>query len=215
MRQPSEPKLYVVRDTTPAAAREADDATIAVAAARGETWAAGAAWERYAGLVRGTLRRSLGAQDVDDHVQEVFLRFFRHAKELRDPSALRAFLIGIAYRVAGTELRRRRVRRILGLTASGEVPSAISPPPDAVAREGVVRLYAILDRIEPDSRLLFTMRYVEGRELTEIAEALGVSLATIKRRIAKAGELVFRMARRDEVLMGYLSRGLHVPGETS
>jgi RNA polymerase sigma-70 factor (ECF subfamily) len=214
MRQPSEPKLYVVRDAPREARREEDDAAIAVGAKRGEAWAAGAVWSRYSGVIRGTLRRSLGTQDVDDHVQEVFLRFFRHANELRDPTALRSFLIGIAFRVAGTELRRRRVRRILGLSSSGEVPSPIAPPLDAEAREGVVRLYAILDRVETDSRLLFTMRYVEGRELTEIAEATGVSLATVKRRISKAGDLVFRMASRDEVLLAYLARGIHA-GETS
>src|SRR3569832_1550010 len=102
MRQRSEPKLHVVR----AAPRQTDDdATIATAAARGEAWAASAVWDRHSVLVRGVLRRSLGAQDVDDHVQEVFLRFFRHAGELRDPAALRSFLIGIALRSAGSELR--------------------------------------------------------------------------------------------------------------
>ncbi len=211
MRQPSEPKLYVVRD---APALQDADAALALAAARGDAWAAGVVWDRYSGPVRGMLRRSLGAQDVDDQVQEVFLRFFRHVDALRDATAVRSFLFGIAFRVAGSELRRRKVRRFLGLTPSGDVPSPATPPLDAEAREALVRLYGILDRLEPESRLLFTMRYVEGRELTEMAEAAHVSLATVKRRLAKASDVVFRIAGRDAALMSYLSRGPRAGGES-
>ncbi|HVU03065.1 MAG TPA: sigma-70 family RNA polymerase sigma factor [Polyangiaceae bacterium] len=202
MRQPSEPKLYLVRPPP----REEDDAALAVAAARGEPWAASAVWDRHSNLVRGMLRRALGATDVDDHVQEVFFRFFQHGSEMREPALLRSYLVGIAFRVAGSELRRRKVRRFLGLTPSGEVPSPAIPPLDAEAREAVVRLYEILDRLAPLSRLVFTMRYIEGLELTEVAAAAGTSLATVKRKLGKASDVVFRSARRDEALMSYLSR---------
>src|SRR5262245_34542217 len=92
----------------------ADDAAIARAAAEGHAGAASIAWDRFSPLVRGLLRRSFGPQtDVEDLLQEVFLRFFRQLPTLRDPAAVRSFLIGITIRVVGTELRRRRVRRWL------------------------------------------------------------------------------------------------------
>ena len=57
--------------------------------------------------MRGILRRSLGLWcDVDDQVQEVFIRFFRNLHTLRDPKVVRSFLIGITLRVASGELRR-------------------------------------------------------------------------------------------------------------
>jgi RNA polymerase sigma-70 factor (ECF subfamily) len=203
MGPPTEQRLFVVReDATPE-----DDVGVARAAASGDPRAAGIIWDRYAGVVRGVLRRSLGAQDVEDHVQEVFLRFFRKPGELRDPGALRCFLIGIAMRVAGTELRKRRVRRFLMLTPSGEVQGPSTPPLDAEAREAVVRLYAILERLDADSRLLFTMRHVEALELTELAEVFRVSLATLKRRLARVSDKVFLAAGRDAILMDYLARG--------
>src|SRR5262245_26767331 len=91
---------------------QADDAELARAAAAGHSAAPGLVWDRFSSLVRGLLRQSLGPQnDVEDQVQEVFLRFFQQVDTLRDPSALRSFLVGITIRVAGTELRRRRVRR--------------------------------------------------------------------------------------------------------
>jgi len=202
MRPPSEPRLFVVREPEPE-----DDAALARAAAHGDPGAAGAIWDRYSGLLRGVLRRSLGAQDVEDHLQEVFLRFFKKPAELRDPGALRCFLIGVAMRVAGSELRRRRVRRILSLSPSGELHGPATPPLDAEARQAVVRLYAILDRLDADSRLLFTLRHVEALELTELAEVFGVSLATLKRRLSRVSDRVLLAARRDAALVEYLSRG--------
>ena len=103
--------------------RGADDAVIARALVAGDEAAAAAAWDRYAPVARSVLRRTLGPfDDVEDEVQEVFLRFFRQVPELRDPHALRPFLIGIAMHVAVSTLRKRRVRRWLHLTPTGVLP---------------------------------------------------------------------------------------------
>ncbi len=195
----------------------ADDATLARAVAAGDEAAATAVWTRHAPLVRSVLRRSLGPYgDVEDAVQEVFLRFFRQVGELRDPSALRSFLVGIAMHVAVSALRRRRVRRWLRLTDSGVVPE----PPAAAgrdrgdeAREAMRRLYAILDRLDDAGRLTFVLRHVEGLELAEVAEALSVSLATTKRRLAKVTARVLAMIERDPVLPEYARAMLAARGE--
>lgn len=204
MRHPSEPRLSVVRAPERGSL---DDAALARAAAAGDPEASGLVFDRYSRLVRGLLRRSLGQNDVDDHVQEVFLRLFAELERLRDPAALRSFLIGISIRVAGSELRRRRVRRWLSLAPSGEPPELAVPPLDASAREALQRLYAILDRQDPDSRLLFTMRFVERLELTELAAAFDVSLATLKRRLSRVSDRVFAGVRRDELLLPYFEAG--------
>jgi RNA polymerase sigma-70 factor (ECF subfamily) len=185
---------------------KADDATLAKAAAEGDAGAASVVWDRFSPLVRGLLRRSFGPQtDVEDQVQEVFLRFFRQVPTLRDPSAVRSFLIGITIRVVGTELRRRRVRRWLHLTDTGVLPDVPSErADDDEAREAVRRLYAILDRLDDASRLAFVLRYIEGLELTEVAVALGISLATTKRRLAKVTERILVAAERDPVLVAYV-----------
>jgi RNA polymerase sigma-70 factor (ECF subfamily) len=206
MRQPSEPKLFVVQ-TPPV---QEDDAGLVQAAIEGDTRAPGLIWDRYARLVRGVLRRSLGEDEVDDHVQEVFLRFFRQVGGLRKPGSLRCFLIGISMRVAGSELRRRRVRRFMRLAPAEELESGPASARDDDAREAVRRLYAILDRVDSRTRLLFVLRYVEALELTEIAESLEVSLATAKRHLARAGDRVFSLAGRDEVLLAYLARTRHL-----
>jgi RNA polymerase sigma-70 factor (ECF subfamily) len=182
-----------------------DDEALARAAAAGHPGAAAVIWTRFAPLVRRLLRRTLGPGDeVDDHVQDTFLRFFRVASELRDPSLLSSFIIGITMRVARAELRRRRLRRWLTLTASGSLPDAVDRPADAGARAAVTRLYAILDRVDDRSRMLFVLRHIEGLELMEIAGALGCSLATAKRHLARASQRVLAAAQRDPALAAYL-----------
>jgi RNA polymerase sigma-70 factor (ECF subfamily) len=203
MRQPSEPRLFVVQ----APPAPEDDAGLVRSATEGDPFAPGLIWDRYSRLIRGVLRRSLGEDEVDDHLQEVFLRFFRQVGGLRKPGSLRCFLIGIAMRVAGSELRRRRVRRFMRLAPAEELEGGPSSPRDDDAREAVSRLYEILDRVDSRTRMLFVLRYIEALELTEIAEVLDVSLATAKRHLSRAGDRIFNLAGRDETLLAYLSGG--------
>jgi RNA polymerase sigma-70 factor (ECF subfamily) len=182
----------------------ASDADLARAAAKGAAAAQGQAFDRFAPLVRGLLRRSLGPQhDVDDQLQEVFIRFFRNVATLRDPEKVRSFLIGITIRVAASELRRRRMRRWLRLSPTGELPEGTSDAVDDDAREALRRLYGVLDTMGDQARLAFVLRHIEGLELTDVADGLGVSLATAKRRLAKVRKQFFAMAERDPVLAAY------------
>ena len=190
-------------------AADLDDAMLASMAAEGDAEAHTAIWDRYAPLVRGIVRRSIGPEsDVEDLVQEVFLRFYRNLSLLRNPGALRSFIFAISLRVTISELRSRRVRRWLRLTDNGAQPTCARcvPPADFEAREAVSGLYTILDRLDPRDRMAFVLYHVEGLELTEVAEGLGVSLATVKRRLARIACRVFAMAESDQRLVEYSGR---------
>jgi RNA polymerase sigma-70 factor (ECF subfamily) len=164
-------------------------------------------WDRYARLVYRILRRSLGQQyEVEDMVQEVFLNLFRKLPSLREPKALSAFLISITTLTLRHELRRRWVRRCMTLGTKEDIGldrQVVHPNPEA--RQAVSRLYAILDRLLPEERIAFVLRFIEGMELTEVALALGLSLATAKRRLARARARVDHHIARDPGLASYLS----------
>jgi len=199
---PTRPR--VVSLSSPALA-QADDAGLARAAMQGDAHAPGAIWDRFAPTVRRTLRRTLGPSvDVEDLTQEVFLRVFRQVHTLRDPAALKSFIVGVSIRVLGSELRRRRVRRFLLLTDQGTLPDAPGLPQDPAARSALTTLYRVLDGVHAETRLLFSLRYFEGMQVAEIAGALGVSLATAKRRLAKATAHVERLVAREPALRAYL-----------
>src|ERR1700679_4317698 len=154
-----------------------DDATLARLVAAQDPRAAAALWDRYATLVRGLLRRTLGpCADVEDLVHDAFIGLFRTLPGLRDPEALRSFVVGTALRVARSELRRRRVRRWLALTPTGCLPDRSQPGASyPEARRALKRLYQVLDKVDDRGRMAFVLRHLEGYELTEVAEALGSS----------------------------------------
>ena len=58
-----------------------------------------------------------------------------------------------------------------------------------------------------DKFIAFALRFVDGMELVEVAEACEVSLATIKRRLARAQAKFTNIARTYPVLHEWLERG--------
>jgi RNA polymerase sigma-70 factor (ECF subfamily) len=163
-------------------------------------------FDRYGDLVRRILIRTLGsARDVDDLMQETFMVILRRAPTLKKTQALRSFIVSVAMRTSKNELRYRRVRRWVGLDEAPGVP--ITKPHDPVTAERVRALYRALDNLDLTSRLLFVLRHVEGLELAELAQAQACSLATLKRRLARAERRFEAIAGRDPALSELLRRG--------
>lgn len=168
------------------------DAQLALGAADGDARAARRIYERHAGLVRGVLTRTLGrSRELEDLVQEVFCRLFRVLPALRDPDALRSFLIGVTLRVARAELRRRHALRWLRLTETGALPERPEPPQLPLGVP-LPRLKEALERLGDRARVAFWLHHVEGRALGEVATTLGCSLATVKRDLGRARLTVAR-----------------------
>jgi RNA polymerase sigma-70 factor, ECF subfamily len=185
-------------------ARDADSDVALVEALRaGDARAELAAWNRFALGVDKTLRRLIGpGPDREDLLQEVFIRFFRRVGTLREPSAVRAFLTGICIHVVRGEIARRRRKRWLSLTMTGDLPDTTARFPDLDGREAVNRYYALLDKLGGKDRSLFVSRTIEGLTLEEVAAAHGVSVSTAQRHINRASKRIALLVRRDSVLAG-------------
>jgi RNA polymerase sigma-70 factor (ECF subfamily) len=182
---------------------EVDDAAIARLLLEGDSRAPRVAWDRFAPMVHRMLKRAFGPEhEVDDFAQEVFLTLFRRVHTLREPQAIRAFVISITAHTIRYELRRIVARRWLRF---GEPAFAQAAEADLDSREAVARLYRILGRLGSEDRTVFVLRFMEGLELAEVSEALGVSLATTKRRVARSWRRVAAGVRLDESLVEYLS----------
>jgi RNA polymerase sigma-70 factor, ECF subfamily len=192
--------------TAPPTLADADDATLALALIAKEKAAPRVAWSRFAPLVRRILRRSLGPQhDVEDIVQDVFLCLFERVHTLRDPVALKAFIIAIAVRTARYEIRRARVRRWVGLSRTAELPDLRVVNADTSSQHALIHFYETLNRINERDRTAFVLRFVEGMEAAEVAAALDVSVPTARRCFTRAWERVTFFAKRDPFLVDYLS----------
>ena len=177
----------------------ATDLELARALIDGTANAAEAAWERYSPLVHRIVSRAIGPDaEVEDVTQEIFYRLFSRIRTLRKPEALRSFVISFAIRIVKWELRRRRARRWLTLSETGDVPDEQMMVMDAENRYALRRLYGMLDRLSTRERLVLVLRHVEGMTLEEIAAAMELSLATVKRGLRRASARVSQMVDADD-----------------
>jgi RNA polymerase sigma-70 factor, ECF subfamily len=168
---------------------------------RHEPWAARAVMERFQPSVQRLLSRMLGVgTDVEDTSQEVFLRLFARIDALEEPAALRAYLHSIAVRVACWELRRRAVRRSVLLSESGTLPEPYQPLLDDKVQTELLRLSELLSELGSVERRAFVLRRIERRTFNEIADALGVSVSTAKRRVSRVLTRVERVLARESGL---------------
>ncbi len=174
----------------------------------GKRWAERALLERYCGHVERVLVHILGAHtDLDDLAQEVFVRALTRVDDLREAAALRDWLAGFAANVAREAIRRKRRRWWQVLRGPEETPEIEAPEATPEVRASLRAFYEVLDGLDPDARIAFTLRYVEAMELTQVADVCGVSLATIKRRI-KAAETEFaEKGRAHEALADWFEEG--------
>jgi len=69
---------------------------------------------------------------------------------------------------------------------------------NAESRYALRRLYALLDRLNTRERLVLVLRHVEGMTLEEIAEAMELSLATVKRVLRRASTRVSQLVDAEQ-----------------
>ena len=166
-----------------------EDRELAERFARGDAWAREALYRKYVQSVWGLALRLTGNRtDAEDVVQDTFAEALRDAAQLRDRAAIRSWLLGVAVHQVHRRFRRRRLLRALGLdrgaTHTLDELASRNTPPDVLVE--LKRVSSQLERLPARSRITWTLRFVEGCSLVEIAEYCGCSLATVKRQIASA-----------------------------
>jgi RNA polymerase sigma-70 factor (ECF subfamily) len=180
---------------------KADEDTLVRETLAGKRWAQKEVWCRFAPMVYGLLRRTLGSRhDHDDLMQEVFLRVFRRLHSLEKVSALRSFVYSVAIRVVSEEMRRFSAIRRVELQMMDIPRDRTSAGADFEARDILLRIQGILDGMKVKHRAVFVLRHVEGMDLYEISAGLGISLATVKRYLVKAMGCIEHAVARDEGL---------------
>jgi RNA polymerase sigma-70 factor, ECF subfamily len=150
-------------------------------------------------------------QDRADLAQEVWIRVYRHIKKLNEPEKFRGWLSRITTNLFYDELRKRkRVGNPLSLDnpkqmldgdqIEWDLPSDLPSPVETLStQEFYEHLDKAIKELPEGFRATIVMREIEGLSYEEIAEITGVSLGTVKSRIARA------RLRLQEQLRPYLS----------
>jgi RNA polymerase sigma-70 factor (ECF subfamily) len=160
-------------------ARAAEDADIvlAVGAARdGDRAAFGRLYERYARMVHGILLARVSVGEVDDLVQDVFVRALRQVHTLRNVNCFGGWLATVA-RNRANDYHRRSVE-LVGFTE--EAPHAAVRPGRGGAGDDGAAILGVIRGLPEAYRETLILRLVEGLTGPEIAERTGLTAGSVR-----------------------------------
>jgi RNA polymerase sigma-70 factor, ECF subfamily len=165
-------------------------------------------FKRYGKDVERVLFRVLGPDvELADLLHDVFVAALTSIDQVRDPNALRGWLTGIAVRKARKCIVKRRRWRIIQYFSPMDMPESEARVTPTEVSEALRCTYELLGKLPADERLAFALRHIDGMELTAVAAACSVSLATIKRRLARAQTTFVALASEHSVLAEWVERG--------
>lgn len=164
-----------------------DEAELIARAAKGDTAAFRALYQRHRGDVARLVYRMLnGSADVEDVVQEVFVQVFRSLKDFRGQAKFSTWVHRVGVNVVLMHRRAARSRP----TYTEELPPEHTPDSDSVLpdedaeRRARVRAFAsLLDKLAEKKRTVFILHEIEGISPQEIATIVGAPVLTVRTRL--------------------------------
>lgn len=153
------------------------------AAAKGDDSAITRLVEQYEGLVRAEVRRHGGLDEIDDLVQETWLRLLGNLDRLREPASLPAWLCSTARNLCRTRYRRRATLAFMPLEperVAKLVPGLGGDPcgEDALAATDAATLHQAVDRLSGRDRRL-AVHLLGQTTYGEISRDLGIPVGSI------------------------------------
>jgi RNA polymerase sigma-70 factor (ECF subfamily) len=138
--------------------------------------------------------------DARDAVQEGCVHAWRALPRLREPGRFDAWLTQIVVNDCRSQLRRRQRGRAHEIHLEGLASDADDTAPegslvDDPASNGIAEAEAVrraFDRLDPTSRSLLILHYVDERPLNEIGPLVGSPVGTVKWRLWRARRALAR-----------------------
>jgi RNA polymerase sigma-70 factor, ECF subfamily len=147
-------------------------------------------------LARGILRNDAEAEDV---VQDTYVRAFTHLEQFRGDSSLSTWLSRIAMNESLGRLRRQRAGVEWSELEKSAPQAQIIPfplvssddPEKSMAQREIQQVVErAIDELPEPFRLVFITRVIEGMNVEETAEILGLKPETVKTRLHRARNLL-------------------------
>jgi RNA polymerase sigma-70 factor, ECF subfamily len=164
--------------TTAPAPESSGDSSLVVAAREGDRAAFGGLYARYARMVHGILLARVPAHDVDDLVQDVFLRALPRLRDLRDVTRFGPWLAAITRNRANDYYRQTRA--VTAVTDSLPEDEAELPASKTAPDEEAVLILAFVRGLPETYRETLILRLVEGMTGPEIAARTGLTPGSVR-----------------------------------
>lgn len=153
-----------------------------------------AAFDQLYVLTRDEVARTLfhlvgRRTDLEDLMQETYLRLLSAVKTFRGESRFRTFLYRVCANVALMHLRSKRRRpedTVEEMPEPEPAPTSQGPESEAARREAARLIEAALEGVSDKKRVVFVYHELCGMGPEEIAEAVGTSPNTVRSRLHHA-----------------------------
>ncbi len=146
--------------------------------------------ERHHQSVSLTVSGMLGAgPEIDDVVQEVFIRFYRTMGRFRGDASCKTYLTRIAINTSLDALRRRKRMRSRFISRDDPMVNLPDPSTDISQSERFDRANLInlaMNQLKPHHRSVVVLRLVDGYSTSDTAEILGIAQGTVLSRLSRA-----------------------------
>ncbi len=136
---------------------------------------------------RALLRRGAPIDEVDDLVQEAFLRVEAYERK-QVVKSREALLVTAAINLSVDSARRRRLSPIVDFSDDLSAIIDRTPPPDEIVRAQarLRRCAEGLNRLPEKTQRILLSRRLDGLSFKEIAEAENMSVAAAEKQVARA-----------------------------
>jgi RNA polymerase sigma-70 factor (ECF subfamily) len=173
-----------------ASADTATDRDLVARLCDGDRDAVEQAYLAHHAAIRGFARRLVGETTAaEDIVHETFVALPRAIRRFRGDSSLRAFLIGVAAnhsrRHVRSAMRRRRATERLAAHEAVQ-DRTVDATTQLITRQLADRLWAALDELPLDQRVVFVLCEAEQRTSVEVAGIVGAPEGTVRTRLFHA-----------------------------
>lgn len=168
------------------------DEMIATAVQEGNVDAFGEIIRRYEEKMKRYARRFLfGYDEADDIIQEVFIKAYMNIKSFDVSRKFSPWIYRIAHNEFVNEIRKRSKEKISFFEPDTLFPHPVAkenPEHDAEAKEMKVALETSLSLLDPKYREPLVLFYMEDLSYKEIADVMGIPVATVGIRIKRGKE---------------------------
>jgi RNA polymerase sigma-70 factor (ECF subfamily) len=121
-------------------------------------------------------------EDAEDVAQEALVKAYQNLHRLRDRERFRAWLARIAWRLA-LDRRRSSIRRERREQAAPEPRPEPNAEDLAASSQFQERLWRAMDELPEKLRIVMHLAAIEGHDMKEVAELLGLPEGTVKSRL--------------------------------
>jgi RNA polymerase sigma-70 factor (ECF subfamily) len=132
-------------------------------------------------------------QDAEEVAQEAFARAYQRIRDLREPEQFRAWVVRVTWRLAIDRWRsdrRRQARELTAVTTAERTAEQL-----VVESDRATRVWEAIDELPEKLRIVIVLAAVEGHDMREVAQLVGIPEGTVKSRLFLARKALAKRLR--------------------